>query len=372
MSKKKKKKSIDLEKLKKKKDERELAEKKIKKRETFIFVSAAVVLLAVAIAGMLMLFHKDHSAYDTVVFKVGDEKVRLDEVNLCILQNVTNLGITQETLDMAIENGKNADSYYKQEILELIMNYKVENMIADRQGITLTDGEEKQIKNDALEYYGKINARVFGELGITKDRVVEFYRQRYIAHKLETSQSFDIDVEDDQFATIYLMLFPKVKMSEDGNFETEEDGRTPVMLSDEEIAAQKEKADAAYKELTEDKAEVTAVAEKYGVDKYSSEKSDFVSNFDETFSKYVKDLSDGQYSKVFDIESCYCIIKMINSNNKEKADQIMTAYKSDKKKEELKKQINLWYQELGIAKEPEFTGHDWERITLYDFVQYAG
>lgn len=368
---KKKKKSVDAEKIKRKKEERERKAEKKKRRERAVILTAGIVFLLFVTVGLLALFHRDHSAYDTVVFKVGDEKVRLDEINLCIFQNMVNLGITGETLEEMAQNGKSADEYYKQEILELVMDYKVENMIAAKQGITLSDKEEQDVKTDASEYMGGINVRLANELGITKERVTEIYRQRYIAHKLEEQQKFDVEVEDQKFVTIYMMLFPKVVMSEDGNFVTEEDGTTPVMLSEKEIAEQKANADAAYRELTEDGADVDEVAKKYGVDSYSGQQSNLISNFDEPFSKYAKELSEGEYSSVFEIESCYGIVKMIDSDNEEIAEQIMDTYKNDQRQEELRKKKNLWYQELGISKEPEFVGKIWDNLTLYDYLKYV-
>ena len=368
---KKKKKAVDLEKLKRKKEARELEEKKAKKKNSLTMFLVGAVFLLLITFGLIMLFHSEHSAYDTVVFKVGDEKVRKDEINLCMLQNIINLSIDRESLSKKAENGMNAAEYYKQEILELIMNYKVESMIAQKQGITLSKDEEQEVKNDASEYMGKINARVLNELGITKDRITEIYRQRYLAHKLEEKQDFDVEIEEQKFVTIYRLLFPKVVMDEEGDFVTEDDGSTPIMLSDEEIAEQKAKADQAYKELTEENADIEEVAKKYGVDLYSGLQSNLVSNFADPFSKYAEELKDGEYSPVFEIESCYGIVKMINSNNEEIAEQIVDTYKQDREKEELNKQRNKWYQEMGVSKDPVFVGNTWDKISLYDYMIYV-
>ncbi|MCM1498912.1 MAG: hypothetical protein NC124_10660 [Clostridium sp.] len=335
-----------------------------------VTVCAFVLLIILALAGLWKLSGESDKPANKLVFTVGKEEVYLDEVNLCILQNVVNLGITSSTLsDTTAEDGTGAAEYYKQEILELIMDYKVAYMTAQSRGIELTEDEEDEVRRDAVQYMGSINGSVLKELGITQERVAEIYRQRYLARKLEDTVTEGVTIEDQNYCTMYIMLFPKVKMAENGDYERQEDGETPVMLSDEEIKAQKTDADSAYQELL-DGADVQKTAEKYGVGEYSGEESNLADSFGEPFSQYANSLKEGECSPVLDIESAYAIIKMITVNNEELANQILEYYKSDLAKDKIAEEKIKWYEETGVEEQPQFNGSTWRNISLYDFTRY--
>ena len=351
------------------------------KKELLITVIIIVCALVLITAGLIILFHKEHSEYDTVVLKVGDEKVRKDEINFLMLQNAVDLKISADTLEVSEDTLKSlgvdsADEYYKNEIVKMVMDYKVEYMTAKKQGIIMSDDDKSKVRKDATEYLSGVNARILSELGITKDRIIEIYEQRFLATKLvdETKSGIEVDEPDidKRFATVYIMLFPKVVTTDDGNYEREADGETPVMLSDDEIKEQKEKADAAYKELTEDNADVEEVAKKYGVEAFSGMQYNLVESFEEPFSDCIKKLKEGEYSNVIDESSFYGIVKMVSENNEQLSEQIMKQYNEDMIDESFNKKLDEWYTELGISKDPVFVGDTWDKITFYDFVKYVG
>ena len=182
----------------------------------------------------------------------------------------------------------------------------------------------------------------------------------------------DVDKENQQFVSIYALLFPKVEMDDAGDVVTGEDGVTPVMLSDEEIEKRKEDADAAYKELTEEDADIQEVAKKYGVDIYSGLQSNMIESLDEPFATYAKELSEGEYSPVIDESSFYGIVKMVKENNEQISEQILTQYADDVKEDGLKEMLYKWYEELGVSGGPKFVGNSWDKVSFYDFVKYVG
>lgn len=341
-----------------------------RRKEIVSTVVVVVVILVLAAAGLWMLSGEGNKPSDKLVFTVGEEEVYLDEVNFCILQNVVNLGITSDMLNnTTAEDGSSAAEYYKQEILELITDYKVEYITAKQQGLVITEEEEKSIRSDAVQFMGNLNGRVLSQFGITQDMVIEVFKQRYLAKKLEDTVTEDIETEEQNFCTIYMLLFPKVEMGEDGDYKRQEDGETPIMLSEEDIAKRKEDADTAYQELI-DGAEIEEVAEKYGVAAYSGEESNLSGSFGEPFSEYVESLKEGEYSPVLDIESCYAILKMVTENNEELAEQILSYYNADVAKDKIEEEKKRWYEEVGIEK-LKFNGSVWEKVSLYDFTQYV-
>ena len=351
-------------------EKKKAPEERKRSKEIVSTVVVIVVMLILAAIGLWMLSGEGNKPSDKLVFTVGEEEVYLDEINFCILQNVVNLGITTDMLNNTkTKDGSSAAEYYKQEILGLITDYKVEYMTARQQGFAMTEEEEKSVRSDAVQFMGSINGGVLSELGITQDMVIEVYKQRYLAKKLEDTVIGDIEAEEQKFCTMYMLLFPKVEMEEDGDYKRQEDGETPIMLSEEDIAKRKEDADTAYQELI-DGAEIEEVAKKYGVAAYSGEESNLSGSFGEPFSEYAESLKEGEYSPVLDMESCYAILKMVTENNAELAEQILGYYNSDVAKDKIEEEKKRWYEEAGIEG-PEFNGNIWEKISLYDFTQYV-
>ncbi len=335
----------------------------------YVLPILAVLVVFVVVIGLWKLSGEGDKPSDILVFTVGTEEVYLDEVHFCILQNVLDLGITAESMqNVTADDGTDAATYYKQEILDLIVEYKIEYMIAKEQGITMTEEEEKAVRNDVVEYLGQVDARLLNQWGIEQDTIYEIYRQRYLAHQLEKTVTDAVEVEEQKYCTIYMLLFPKIEMQEDGNYVTAEDGVTPIMLSDAAMQKRKEDADQALVEL-KDGADIEEVAEQYGVATYSSQESNMTSSFGEPFSQYAESLKTGEYSPVLDTESCYAILKMITENNEALAEQIMTYYRADVAKEELQEKRLEWREHLGIIHAPEFENRVWEKISLYDYVQ---
>lgn len=342
---------------------------KSKRLENIITGLVVVVVLLVAVFGLWKLSGEDKKPSKVLVFTVGTEEVYQDEVNLCMIQNTIDLGVDVDHLNTATaDDGTPASEYYKQQILDVIMDYKVEYMIAKEQGISLTEEEEKEVLLDVVDYMGKVDARVLNRWGVTQELIEKVYQQRYLARKLEETVISEIKADDLQYSTIYLMLFPKVQMNDDGSYVTEADGATPVMLSEQEITQRKKDADSALAEL-KDGADATDVAKKYGVESYSGEESNTPESFGEPFADYVKQLKKGEYSPVIDIESAYAIVKMVKENNEELASKITEYYQADLESEAIEEKRIEWYEQLGVGKKPVFEGKIWEKISLYDYVQ---
>lgn len=340
-----------------------------KKRENVITVVVVLAVSVIAFWGLWKFSGEDEKPSNQLAFTVGTEEVYMDEVNLCILQNTVDLGVNAEHLDSATaKDGTLASDYYKQEILDMIMDYKVEYLIAKEQGITLTEEEEKEVLLDVVEYMSKANASTLNRWGVKQELVEEVYKQRYLAHKLEGTVTADVSAEDLTYCTIYLMLFPKVEMDEEGNYVTEEDGETPIMLSDTAIAQRKKEAENALAELNEG-VDATEVAKKYGVELYSGQESNTPDSFGEPFSDYAKKLKDGECSPLIDIASCYAIVQMVEDNNEQLADQIREYYQADLEGDAIKEQRVKWCEQLGVGEKPVFEGKVWENISLYDYVQ---
>lgn len=353
------------------KKETNTTEKTNKKISYVIWFLGAIVLIALLALGLWLLSEKDKQPGETLVMTVGNQKVYLDEVNLYCLENVTQLGITTKQLDTVVaDDGTAAPDYYKQEILNLIMDTKVTYMKAVEEGVTLTEKEKTAVKNDAVSYMSSISGSVTKKLGITMDTILKSYEERYIVKKYGEELLSDVEVEEQKYCTVYMLLFPKVKVDENGSYVKASDGESAILLSEEEIKQKKEDADAALAELKEG-AKIETVAKKYGVELVSGEESNLVGSFGEPFDQYAATLKKGELSPVLDIESCYAILQMVEENNEALAEQITAHYREEKEEEKMEQAVASWYDGYQIDKEQVLEGRTWDKLSLYDFTQYV-
>lgn len=303
-------------------------------------------------------------------FQVGEDMVYMDEVNFCILENMLDLGIDVEALQESVAEDMTADEFYKQNIMNAIMDYKVEAQMAKREGLVLTKEEKEDANKDVISFMETVDGGVLRELGITRDTIVDVYQQRYLAQKLVAQVTENLETEEVSYCTMYMLMFPKIKMTVDGNYVKNEDTGEPIMLSDEEISKREAEADTAYEEL-QSGADIEELAKKYGVEGFSGEESNTPESFGEPLSEYAKTLKEGEISPVIDISSCYVILKMINPNNKEMAEQIMGYYRSDLAEKAIEENKTKWYDEIGASQDKTWTSAAWKKVTLYDFVGYV-
>lgn len=355
----------------KKNDKTEKLQDKKTVRNIILTVFAVVVVIVLLALGLWLLSEKSKTPEETVVMKVGDRDVYLDEVNLYCLENVTQLGITIDQLDtVTASDGTPAPEYYKREILDLILDTKITYMKAVEEGITLTKEEKSAIQSDAVEYMSNVSGSVTKKMGITMNTVLQSYEERYVVKKYGDELMSDVEVEEQQYCTIYMLLFPKVQVDEKGNYIKDSDGESAILLSEDEIKEKKADADAALLEL-QDGADIEEVAKEYGVDLVSGQESNLVGSFGDPFDEYAGTLKEGELSPVLEIESCYAIIQMVEENNEDLAQQITSHYREEKEKEEMSQFLASWYEEYGIDKDNVLVGSAWDKLSLYDFAQYV-
>ncbi|MDD6069986.1 MAG: peptidyl-prolyl cis-trans isomerase [Clostridiales bacterium] len=342
--------------------------KKSRKRSIVLctFIVAAAILAFVLWLNRFVFYEPA----DVKAFQVGENMVYMDEVNFCILESVLDLEIDAKALEENVAEDMTADEFYKQNIMNAIMDYKVEEEMAKREGLVLTKEEKEQANKDVISFMETVDGGVLRELGITRDTIVEVYQQRYLAQKLETQVTENLEAEEVSYCTMYMLMFPKIKMDADGNYVKDEDTGEPIMLSDEEISKRKAEADTAYEELKSG-ADIEELAKKYGIESFSGEESNTPESFGEPFSDYAKTLKEGEVSPVLDISSCYVVLKMMNPNNKEMAEQIRGYYRNDLAQKTIEENKTKWYDEIGVSQDETWTSAAWKKVTLYDFVGYV-
>lgn len=352
---------------KKEKSQQIIEEEKNLFHKKRIAIVAGFVLVVMFAIFMLWISGRQKSPSETVVFRVGEESVYLDEVNLCILENMTNLKITKEMLDETDNKGVSMAQQYKDDIANIIYDYKVEVLAARQQGVALSEDTKQIVRSDAISYVNSVDGHVFRKYGLTKERVIEIYMERALAGEFEREICKDLESSEVTYCTMYALYFPKIEMLEDGSYATMEDGVTPVMLSDEELQKAKEQAQQAREDLQSGE-QPEDVAKKYGVDQFSEKISNTPEGIGEPFAQYATKLEDGACSEVIDIQSSYVVLMMLDQNDEETAEQISAVYQDDMKDKMIAETRELWYEKLGISKNDN-KSRVWDTVSLYDFLE---
>ncbi|MDO5155000.1 MAG: hypothetical protein Q4D51_03450 [Eubacteriales bacterium] len=353
-------------------DKKEVKTQKINTRNVKMrWIIGGLGCLSVLMIGLVWGVKLKHRGADAKkAFQVGDEIVYMDEVNFCILQNMLQLQIDSKALSVETEDGTYAEEYFKDEIQKSITIYKVESMLAKKEGITLSEENEQSVNGDVAMLMGKIQGKAFHELGISTECIKSVLTQQYLARKYEQMCVKDIEIEKEHYCTMYLLLFPKIKADENGEFIMEEDGETPVLLDQNEITMCKAQADAARIAL-EAGEDAEELAKQYGVEAFSGEQSCLAGSFDEAFVTYAKQLKKGECSPVVETASCFGIAKMISEQDEEIEKQIYDTHRQELEKEKIAEKRKEWYEQLGVQEGLLQEWNAWKETSLYDFVKYV-
>lgn len=253
-----------------------------------------------------------------IVFQFNDENIYLDEVyiyaqttkdeyeqeygtNIWGKTIVTDDGIEMDVEDMA-----------RKEIISNIVTNKVLIAHASDYGISLSVEEERDADSKAEEFYQNLTDAQISEMQMDIETVKKVLEENALADKVYARVMKDntSEVSDEQarMTTFYDMFFECYYEDEFGNI---------VPYSDDQVATQKENADAAYKTITEDTSRdglnIAFFASNYNL-KYAGSHTMSSQEIQDTYGEDVKNtlynMKNGEVSKVIKLDDGYHIFQM--------------------------------------------------------------
>ena len=270
----------------------------------------------------------DHEyAASTVLFKVEDIDITVEDYNLYLLQYLFNNSVDASTINDAT----------KQQIMsETIDELKLENveyklaMVTDGVNITEEDkAASAEIADRFINYFGEDFLNYYG---ISTDKVQEmFIKQAYIERLKQKTildftedykEQFEKDYKDVSFYSVYYVLFPAIKYNESKLPIAGEDG-TPLRLTDEERAEQLVSVEEMRAKILEnidngiEGGDMENLAIEYGVDFASGVEHGYTGAYTEEINEAVDGLENGEISEIIDTEAGYMIARMDNNNDEE-------------------------------------------------------
>lgn len=142
------------------------------------------------------------------VFKIGSSVCELKEARV-YLANYQNLYGTAYNIDLWQHDFGDASltEYVKDVTLEELTRVYSMNLLAEADGITLSEEEQRQVADAAEEYYESLSRKEISYMGISEADIEEYYAHYALAQKLYNSLTDGVneEVSDDEARIIEIM-----------------------------------------------------------------------------------------------------------------------------------------------------------------------
>lgn len=293
---------------------------------------------------------------DDVVLTVGDSEVTYRELLIYQLQikNKYEPSLGADVWKFNIEDGKTFSDMAKEELLSEVTKIKVVVQQAEKLEIALEDSEKDEVEQEVVGYMEKITKEDQQKYGITQDMVRRVLQDNYLADKVYTVTTNEVNTEisDEDAKQIKLEMLMIMTKGQDKN-------GNQINLDETQKATAKKRADAMHEQaLTEQDFQTFATANTDAsyVD-FTLGKGDNKEIEDVAFS-----LTEGQISQVIETSEGYVILKLISN-----FDEDATASKKEEIIEEQRDAIfvakyKVWSGEYKITQDAKL----WALVNFID------
>lgn len=111
---------------------------------------------------------------------------------------------TDAVWEVTLEGGQTFEAYLLEQLRTFLRDLKTMNLLADREGIDLTNAEKERIRQIAEQYYNGLTQEDIQYMGITSDDVLFMYQEYYRANKIvgELTKDVNLEVSDSEAKVI--------------------------------------------------------------------------------------------------------------------------------------------------------------------------
>ena len=289
------------------------------------------------------------------VFRIGNITCTDSEMMLYLTntqnqyENVYGEGIWNTSVDGVI-----LEENVKETVLAKLAQIKSMYLLAKEKGLLLDEKEENLVKAASESYFGSLNDKEKELLGVTLETVEELYREYALADKVYQHIIRDVnpEISDDEARTITVqhILIRTGQYDEAGNWmpysENEKKEAYERILEIRELAL-------------EEGQDFTDLAAKHSEDAeitYSFGKGER----EETYETEAFGLETDQISGIVEIKEGYCIIKCVNTFNREETDANKLEIAEERRNEAFGLEYNSFVE--GLAK--DLNEELWENISF--------
>lgn len=320
----------------------------MKKRNRIISILLAILCTACLLSGC-----KDNgkgsevSPSETVVLTVGGEEISLSEVNYYGLSFLNGLHMPENT-DMNAyysQDYPTLNDALKAQLLTQMRQTKILYLKAIEEGITLSEEDEKKVKELVDEYTKSYDAEKLERLGLNQEVLTHVYTQMQMILNLETKLAAEVESgEVVSYGTIDNLVFLTIEVDENGNAVVDEDGNY-VSLSKEEQEKQKALAEEVMQKL-KDGETAEALIEEYDLAATSGSVHGTTESLQKTYN-----LKDGEVSDVLSNNFGYSVVKMVALEDKDYTDRVGAYNTQSAAQEAVQSQESAWFDAFPVSDE---------------------
>lgn len=249
------------------------------------------------------------------IFRIENKSCTLPEI-MIFLTNIQNRyeNVFGEEIWTASADGMTLEEDVKDTVLAQLAQIKTMDLLAERNGVSLSDEEKEKAGQAAAEYFSSLNETEKELLGVTEKDIENLYLEYALAEKVYDFIIKDInpEISDDEARTITVQHILLKTYAVDGT------GKK-IEYSEEEKKEVYGKAEEILKLAREENSDFEKLIMEYSEDErsvYSFGKGEMESSFEEA----AFNLETGQISDVVETSYGYHIIKCISTFNREETD----------------------------------------------------
>lgn len=336
----------------------------MKKKKQIISILTAILCIACLLTGCRDNGQSNgKTPSEVLVLSVGGEEVHLDEVNYYGLSFLNGLHMPPDT-DMSAyysEEYPTMNDALKAQLLMQIRQTKILYLKAVEQGITLSEEDEKNVRELVDEYMKSYDAARLEELGLDQEVLTQIYTQMQMILNLEAKLANEAESqESESYGTIDNLVFLTIEVDEDGNAVVDENGNY-ISLSREEQEKQKALAEEVMEKLKNGESAEDLI-EEYDLSATSGEVHGTTESLRTAYN-----LKDGEVSDVLLEDFGYNVVKMVALEDKDYTEKVNAYHAQTEAKKVVEQQENAWFEEFSISDE-DVNEEVWKAFDLQDLL----
>lgn len=299
---------------------------------------------------------------ETLVLKVGDNEVYLNEINYYAIAFIAKMGITEASdLDAAFsQNYETLDEALKAQFLVSIRQSQILYEKALEEGVTLTDEENAAVGEMVRDYIASNDGERLDKFGIDEELLTHVFTVYQTVQKFEQQIVNEMDVEAVPYGTYYNFVFLTIELDDNGNAVINDDG-TYVYLSESEQERQKELAEEVRGRLADGEAPEDLI-EEYDLSATSGLVHATTESLRDTFG-----IKDGEISEVRENDFGYIVARIEALEDTEYTEYVRSYNASSQAQDYLEEKEKAWLDEYPI-KEEDIVEKVWNAFTFKDFL----
>lgn len=281
-----------------------------------------------------------------------------------------------EQLDEVYEDTTTYGEYYKQQLEEDIVSTVLLYKEAEKNKIKLSEEEKKEVEVRTEKVLERFGEKVLEGRDISKSDIGKVYEMKLLGEsyldslpedgKNDTTSADSGSDKEERYVRVYQVTFPTVLLDEDGMVQSDESGKlkkvsVTKMLEQEEAAK-------AFSESAKQGEDIETLLENSeagatGVEKYLK-----YSDLEKEYRSAVDELAVGEISDVIESDYGYCVIRLLEKNDKAYAETIEKHEEQTENLSVKETEMERLYSDYAQPNREYKNGSAWSKVDMKNYI----